>query len=66
MMLSLALSFREVIVSRVLRLGRGSARRVRGIKWTARQIIGLVLLIAIFAGGCIEIALWLNTHPIPE
>jgi hypothetical protein len=64
--LSLALSFREVIVSRALRLGRGSARRVRQIKWTARQIIGLVLLIAIFAAGCIEIALWLNTHPIPE
>jgi hypothetical protein len=39
---------------------------VRQIKWTARQIIGLVLLIAIFAAGCIEIALWLNTHPIPE
>jgi hypothetical protein len=64
--LSLALSFREVIVSRALRLGRGSARRVRQIKWTARQIIGLVLLIAIFAAGGIEIALWLNTHPIPE
>jgi hypothetical protein len=64
--LSLALSFREVIVSPVLRLGRGSARRVRQIKWTARQIIGLVLLIAFFAAGCIEIALWLNTHPIPE
>jgi hypothetical protein len=39
---------------------------VREIKWTARQIIGLALLITIFAGGCIEIALWLNTHPIPE
>ena len=65
-MLSLALSFREVIVSPVLRLGIGSARRVRQIKWTARQIIGLMLLIAIFAAGCIEIALWLNTHPIPE
>jgi hypothetical protein len=63
---SLALSFREVIVPRFLRLGRGSARRVREIKWTRRQIIGLVLLIAIFAAGCIEIALWLNTHPIPE
>jgi hypothetical protein len=57
---------REVIVGRVPRLGRGSAKRVREIKWTARQIIGLALLIAIFAGGCIEIALWLNTHPIPE
>jgi hypothetical protein len=45
---------------------RGSARRVREIKWTPRQIIDLALLIAIFAGGCIEIALWLNTHPIPE
>jgi hypothetical protein len=58
--------FREVIVGRVLRVDRGSAKRVRKIKWTARQIIGLALLIAIFAGGCIEIALWLNTHPIPE
>jgi hypothetical protein len=58
--------FREVIVGRVLRVDRGRAKRVREIKWTARQIIGLALLIAIFAGGCIEIALWLNTHPIPE
>jgi hypothetical protein len=57
---------REVIVGRVLRVDRGRAKRVREIKWTARQIIGLALLIAIFAGGCIEIALWLNTHPIPE
>jgi hypothetical protein len=57
---------REVIVGRALRVGKGSAKRVREIKWTARQIIGLVLLIAICAGGCIEIALWLNTHPIPE
>ena len=56
----------EVIVGRVLRVDRGRAKRVREIKWTARQIIGLALLIAIFAGGCIEIALWLNTHPIPE
>jgi hypothetical protein len=64
--LSLALSFREVIVSRFLRLGRGSARRVREIKWTRRQIISVVLLIALFAAGCIEIALWLNKHPIPE
>jgi hypothetical protein len=39
---------------------------VREIKWTARQIIGLALLIAIFAGGCIELALWLIKHPIPE
>jgi hypothetical protein len=53
-------------VGRALRVGKGSAKRVREIKWTARQIIGLVLLIAICAGGCIEIALWLNTHPIPE
>jgi hypothetical protein len=57
---------REVIVGRVLRVDRGSAKRVREIKWTARQIIGLALLIAIFAVGCIEIALWLNTHSIPE
>jgi len=56
----------EVMVGRVLRVDRGRAKRVREIKWTARQIIGLALLIAIFAGGCIEIALWLNTHPIPE
>ena len=53
-------------MGRVLRVDRGKAKRVREIKWTARQIIGLALLIAIFAGGCIEIALWLNTHPIPE
>jgi hypothetical protein len=39
---------------------------VREIKWTPRQIIVLALLIAIFAGGCIEIALWLIAHPIPE
>jgi hypothetical protein len=39
---------------------------VREIKWTARQIIGLALLIAICAGGCIEITLWLIKHPIPE
>jgi hypothetical protein len=65
-MLSSSLSLREVIVSRVLRLGRGSVTRVREIKWTPRQIISLTLLIAIFAGGCIGIALWLNTHPIPE
>jgi hypothetical protein len=39
---------------------------VREIKWTARQILGLALLIAIFAGGCIELALWLIKHPIPE
>jgi hypothetical protein len=39
---------------------------VREIKWTTRQIIGLVLLIAICAGGCIEIALWLIRHPFPE
>jgi hypothetical protein len=45
---------------------RGSARPVREIKCTPRQIIGLALLIAIVAGGCIEIALSLNTHPIPE
>ena len=57
---------RELIVGRVLRVDRGRAKRVREIKWTARQIIGLALLITIFAGGCIEIALWLNTHPIPE
>ena len=57
---------REVMVGRVLRVDRGRAKRVREIKRTARQIIGLALLIAIFAGGCIEIALWLNTHPIPE
>ena len=56
----------EVIVGRVLRVDRGRAKRVREIKWTARQIIGLALLTAICAGGCIEIALWLNTHPIPE
>jgi hypothetical protein len=53
-------------VSRVLRLGRGSARRVREIKWTLFQVISLALLIAVFAAGCIELALWLNTHPIPE
>jgi hypothetical protein len=64
--LSLALSFREVIVSRALRLGRGSARRVRQIKWTRRQIVSVALLIALFAAGCIGLALWLNTHPIPE
>jgi hypothetical protein len=39
---------------------------VRDIKWTARQLIGLVLLIGMFAGICIELALWMNTHPIPE
>ncbi len=53
-------------MARVLRLGRGSARRVRNIKWTLRQIISLALLLATFAAGCIEIALWLNSHPIPE
>jgi hypothetical protein len=55
-----------MIVARGFRLGRGSVRRVREIKWTPRQIIGLVLLIAICAAGCIEIALWLKTHPLPE
>jgi hypothetical protein len=39
---------------------------VREIKWTVRQIISLALLIAVLAAGCIEIALWLNTHPNPE
>jgi hypothetical protein len=39
---------------------------VRKIKWTRRQIIGLALLIAAFVGGCIELALWLNAHPILE
>jgi hypothetical protein len=39
---------------------------VRKIKWTPRQIIGLAILIATFVGGCIELALWLNTHPILE
>jgi hypothetical protein len=45
---------------------RGSGRRVREIKWTPRPIIDLAVLIVIFARGCIKIALWLNTHPIPE
>ena len=57
---------REVIVGRVLRVDRGSAKRVREIKWTARQIVGVALLIALFAAGCIGLALWLNTHPIAE
>jgi hypothetical protein len=53
-------------VSRIVRFGKGSARRVRQIKWTPRQLVGLALLIVVFAAGCIELALWLNTHPIPE
>ena len=57
---------RELIVGRVLRVDRGSAKRVREIKWTARQIVGAALLIALFAAGCIGLALWLNTHPIAE
>jgi hypothetical protein len=39
---------------------------VREIKWTVRQIISLALLIAFFVASCIELVLWLNTHPIPE
>jgi hypothetical protein len=57
---------REVIVGRVLRVGRGRAKRVREIKWTARQIVSVALLIALFAAGCIGLALWLNNHPFPE
>jgi hypothetical protein len=57
---------RELIVGRVLRVDRGRAKRVREIKWTARQIVGVALLIALFAAGCIGLALWLNTHTIPE
>ena len=53
-------------MARVFRLGKGSARRVREIKWTTRQIISLVLLLVTFAAGCIAIALWLKSHPIPE
>ena len=59
-------SRQEVLVSRVLRLGRGNARRVRRMKWTLRQIVSLVLLLAVCAAGCIVLALWLNTHPIPD
>jgi hypothetical protein len=53
-------------MGRVLRLDRGSAKRVRNIKWTPRQIISLALLLATFAAGCIGLALWLNSHPILE
>jgi hypothetical protein len=53
-------------VPRILRLGKGSVCRVREIKWTPLQVISLALLIAAFAGGCIEVALWLNSHPLPE
>lgn len=53
-------------MSPVLRLGRGSARRVRAIRWTRCQILSLALLVAAIAGVCIEIALWVNTHPLPE
>jgi hypothetical protein len=53
-------------MARLLRLGRGSSRQVRNIKWTPRQIISLTMLLVAFAVGCIEIALWLNNHPIPE
>jgi hypothetical protein len=64
--LSLSLSSWGGIMGRVRRLGRGNAKRVRKIKWTLRQIISLTLLLATFAAGCIELALWLKSHPIPE
>jgi hypothetical protein len=53
-------------MSPILRWGKGSARRVREVKWTARQVVSLALLIAVLAAGCIELVLWLNAHPIPE
>jgi hypothetical protein len=44
--------------------GRSSKRRLRLIRWTQRELVGLSLLSALICALCLLLAQWLATHPL--
>lgn len=49
-------------MSRTIDPGKGSKRRVRGVRWTRGEVVSAVLLALVLTAETICIALWLMGH----
>jgi hypothetical protein len=49
-------------VSNVLKLGRGSKRNVRRIRWNRREIVSLILLFLLMSFLAVVVSVWFEAH----
>ena len=49
-------------MSRTIDPGKGSKRKVRQVRWTLAEMVSAILLLLVFLGETLCIALWLMGH----
>jgi hypothetical protein len=57
------LATKEVGVPPVIDFGKGSRKRVEGVRWKPSEIANAILLAAVMVILCLAVAFWLESHP---